>query len=789
MFQMQIRQKPNPASARVKVQSGINEKAKDLLEAGKAKEAEELLKSSSGLEASPEKQALLGAALYRQEKYEQAADSFEAAKSLDPSLKALAEKARQNVETGISHDHAVNSFDDMKSVHGIADPGEVSAEAGKPRDMERSFLNRSLRAGLKLTGKVLGGISGAVLGWGARKFGAEDKGEVWTQWSRKNWAEGMLMLKSHRDRLNENNLHDTYAEGNLTGFAKAGQVQPEWTKYNRTMDGSWNNASNPLEGAAGTRFGRMVSRDKTFRNEETMMTPNPRLISRLLQTRKDGKMKEVPFLNMNAVWWIQMETHDWVSHGDNRNGELYEVPLAKDDPKRQQLHMTDMLVPKSAADPTRKASEDNTPDTYLNEVTHWWDGSQLYGSSDKKAKELRTMDGGKMKLDEKGQLPVGKDGVEQTGFSRNWTLGLAAMHTLFVNEHNAIADMLSESYPSWNDDQLFHKSRLINSALMAKIHTVEWTPNVLPQKHLSSAMLANWYGAATKALHAEGERNAVPWLNIADEAVGGLVGNPIEKHGVPAWLSEEFVSDYAILHSMLPDTLNMKRVGEEGSTEIPLNAIRQKKSSDVMDEYGLANVFHSFGTQHAGQLVLNNFPETLQNLSVPGFGFMDLATVDVVRDRERGVPRYNEMRRSLGLNPIKSFEDLTDDVDTLKDLKSIYNNDIEQIDFKIGSLAEATRPENFGFGETMFTIFILHASRRLSADRFFTDSYNAETYTPEGLEWIDKNGSKSVALRHMPELKETGLANDNVTTLFEPFDTEEKDLQDAGRHPLAFLKR
>lgn len=783
--------KPNPIKRAVPQQTQkVHSQAEKLLEEGKVKEAEQLLTSIGGQEASPETQALLGAALYRQEKYEAAADAFENASEVDEIYSGLAVQARQNAATDIQNDHAVNPFKE-NAINGVPDPGQVSAQTAEPTIVERSLLSRGIRGGLNLVGKVLGGVSGAVMGLGARLFGKEDAEEVWTQWSRKNFAQGLLMLKGHRDRLNKENLHDTYPEGELTGFAKPGMKQPEWTKYNRTIDGSWNNAANPMEGAAGTRFGRMVSREKTFMDEKMLMVPNPRTISRLLQTRKNGEMKEVPFLNMNAVWWIQMETHDWVSHGDNKSTELFEIPLAKDDPKREALKMTHMLVPKSAADPTRKASEGNTPQTYLNEVTHWWDGSQLYGSSEEKSNSLRSMEGGKLRVDEKGQLPVGKDGVEETGFSRNWTLGLASMHTLFVKEHNAIADMLAESYPDWDDDKLYHKARLINSAIMAKIHTVEWTPNVLPNSMLYSGMLSNWYGEATKILHGEDNRDTRAWLNVTDEAIGGLVGNKTEKHGVPAWLSEEFVSDYAILHSMLPDTLKMGRIGEteDQKESLPLNAIRQKKSSEVMDEYGHANVFHSFGTQHPGQLVLNNFPETLQNLSVPGFGFFDMAAVDVLRDRERGVPRYNEMRRNLGLTPIKKFEDLTDDKEVLEDLKKIYNYDVELIDFKIGSLAETTRPDNFGFGETMFTIFILHASRRLQADRFFTESYNEETYTPEGLEWIDKNTSKTIAMRHMPELKNTGLANKNVTTIFEPFDTDPEKLNDPARHPLAFINR
>jgi hypothetical protein len=97
----------------------------------------------------------------------------------------------------------------------------------------------------------------------------------------------------------------------------------------------------------------------------------------------------------------------------------------------------------------------------------------------------------------------------------------------------------------------------------------------------------------------------------------------------------------------------------------------------------------------------------------------------------------------------------------------------------VGSRAEAQRPTNFGFGETLFQVFILNASRRLQADRFFTESYNEEVYTKEGLDWIDDVDFKSVLLRHYPALADTGLAN--VTNAFEPWDTGELL---PSRHPL-----
>jgi hypothetical protein len=157
-----------------------------------------------------------------------------------------------------------------------------------------------------------------------------------------------------------------------------------------------------------------------------------------------------------------------------------------------------------------------------------------------------------------------------------------------------------------------------------------------------------------------------------------------------------------------------------------------------------------------------------------------MGTVDIMRARERGVPRYNEFRRQLGLNPIRSFDELTDDPDIRKKLKSIYLNGVEDLDLLIGTLAEAQRPTGFGFGETVFQIFILSASRRLQADRFYTDRYNEDVYTPAGLRWIDETDLKTVILRHYPELAGTGLAN--IKNAFEPWDEGPELIPE--QHPL-----
>ena len=46
------------------------------------------------------------------------------------------------------------------------------------------------------------------------------------------------------------------------------------------------------------------------------------------------------------------------------------------------------------------------PPTYQNDVTHWWDGSQLYGSDKKTHARVRAFVDGKLKVDDDGLLPI-----------------------------------------------------------------------------------------------------------------------------------------------------------------------------------------------------------------------------------------------------------------------------------------------------------------------------------------------------------------------------------------------
>jgi Animal haem peroxidase len=757
------------------------QRAQELLEQEKLDEAIaelEQLSDTNGAAA-----AMLGAAYFRKEDYARAAVELQkamAARPNDKLIRGLAERAAANDQADVRRQVPTPIIMTKQSLPTAPQPG-AHGPSGQVPLPPASLMSRLLH--------VIGDVSGKKLGEAlyaaTQLLGREGPSRSpWTSWYQHEVIRATIMLAYRRHRLNRDQLFAAYPKQEGTGFFRNRGSVPSWVKTARSADGSWNDLNEPMAGAANMRFGFNTHPSKT--QAETgarLLSPNPRMVSRVLLTRKDGTLKPVPFLNLNAASWIQFMNHDWVSYGDPMlNAPPYRIPLEPDDPARKALHQTHMLVRPTQTDPTRREGE---PTTHINEVTSWWDGSQIYGSDEKTIHSLRSKERGKLKIDpQTGTLPILPDGVEAVGFRRNWWLGLSMLHTLFVREHNSICDMLAARYPKFSDERLFDTARLINAAVMAKIHTVEWTPAILPNEALNSAMNANWYGLLTNALRSKRERRTLAEINVADPIAGGLVGNATDNHGVPYSLTREFLSVYR-LHSLLPDRIDLFRIGgtDQPVKSYALAELRQAASHKVTQAEPMFDLFYSFGRQNPGQLVLNNYPDTLQNLSIPGAGFYDLGAVDVLRDRERGVPRYNQFRRLMGMRPLARIEELSDDPNAIRALKQVYT-DIEDVDLLIGNLAEAHRPTAFGFGETLFEIFILNASRRLQADRFFTESYREEVYTAEGLGWVDDASLKSVLLRQYPQLASTGLMN--VENGFEPWDLGSLD---PSRHPLRQFDR
>ncbi|KAI9167866.1 Alpha-dioxygenase 2 [Paramyrothecium foliicola] len=559
---------------------------------------------------------------------------------------------------------------------------------------------------------------------------------------------GALNLAILRIELRGQNLHDGYSSTAAQGTPHDEPLTDERYLAARHSDGKFNSLQLPRMGCTGLRLGRNFPREHCPKPcEEELWNPSPRTISERFMARKPGGFIPATTLNLLAAAWIQFQTHDWFNHElDDKN---FDVPL----PPNDEWHGK-MTLPQTKPDATLDPSDIKCPG-YKNMNTAWWDGSQIYGSTEAVTAKLRTQDpDGKLQLSQDGKaafLPRDVNGTPLTGFNDNWWIGIELLHTLFALEHNAICDMFRKAYPDWTGDQIFDKARLVNSALMAKIHTVEWTPAILAHPILQVSMNANWWG-----LVGEGLTKAFGRISKTSEIISGIPGSGVDHDGIPYSLTEEFVSVYR-MHSLIPDNIAFFEAnnGAHKVTTPVVDLTFEGARKPFKEGLSFADVFYSFGINYPGAITNNNYPDFLRDLKTPDGLHRDLGTVDILRDRERGVPRYCEFRRLLRMKVPKTFEELTGgNKELAAELSEVYGGKIELVDALVGSHSEPVIP-GFGFSETAFRVFIVMASRRLKSDRFIAGQWNTETYTKEGFRWVQHTTMKDVLIRHFPELKNT----------------------------------
>ncbi|WP_204029802.1 peroxidase family protein [Sinosporangium siamense] len=556
-------------------------------------------------------------------------------------------------------------------------------------------------------------------------------------WHRLPRGLGLLNLEAFRQVLRRRNLIDTEVHEAPPQAHRVSPVVDADLRTRRSYDGTWNDLSAPRMGAVGAAFGRNLAPDY---RPDLFDVPNPVLVSRRLLHR--DAFIPATSLNVLAAGWIQFQVHDWVNHRRFPAGlQDVEVPLPRG--------MTWRNTPGGAPERVMRFADNEgmwpaegaePPVLFANTASHWWDGSEVYGGDASVALSLR--DGAQLRLPG-GHLPAGADGVPLTGFRDNWWLGLSVMHTLFAREHNAVCEALRSEYRHMDEEAVYHTARLVVSALIAKIHTVEWTPAILRTELIDLSLRANWEGPPQNWLTQLGL-----WL-VDEHALTGITETVPDHHGAPYSLTEDFVTVYR-MHPLIPDDYEIADhrtghlLGSYGFREVQGMA-----TEEVARRVGLANALYSLGIAHPGAITLHNYPQALLEFERDG-ELIDLSVVDLVRTRRRGVPRYNDFRAGLHKPRVRRFEDVSSDPDVVAQLKDVYRT-VDEIDTMVGLFAE-NPPAGFGFSDTAFRIFILMASRRLQSDRFLTVDFRPEVYTPLGLDWIDRSGMKSVILRHCPEL-------------------------------------
>ncbi|XVF60376.1 hypothetical protein PTKIN_Ptkin08bG0040400 [Pterospermum kingtungense] len=523
------------------------------------------------------------------------------------------------------------------------------------------------------------------------------------KWDRLPVFLGLTYLVTRRHLNRRYNLLSVGQSSSGVGF------NPTSYPY-RTSDGKYNDPFNAEAGSQGTFFGRnMLPVDQ----EDKLMSPDPVVVATKLLARRNYEDAGKQF-NVIAAAWIQFMIHDWTDHLEDTNQIELIAPAAVAD----KCPLTSFKFYKTKQFPTG-SSKIKTGTKNIR--TSWWDGSVIYGNENKNLQKVRTFMDGKIKISEDGLLPHDEDGIPISGDARNNWAGVSTLQALFIKEHNAVCDALKKEHPHLTDEELYRYARLVTSAVIAKIHTIDWSVELLKTNMLLAGMRANWYGLL-------GKKFKDTFGHVGGASLGGLVGQkrPV-NHGVPYSLTEEFVGVYR-LHPLLPDSLHLRNINVEPGPNkappllqsTPMDNLLGLKGEKTLSEIGFTRQLVSMGHEACGQLKLWNYPLFLRDLIAQDIDgkdrpdHVDIPALEIYRDRERKVARYNQFRRSLLLKPISKWEDLTDKKEEIEALREVYNDDVEELDLLVGLLAEK-KIKGFAISETAFIIFLLMAPRRLEA--------------------------------------------------------------------------
>jgi peroxidase len=136
----------------------------------------------------------------------------------------------------------------------------------------------------------------------------------------------------------------------------------------------------------------------------------------------------------------------------------------------------------------------------INQLTAFIDASNVYGSNDQDAFDIRerVVNNGKLKVHITPKYPKGlppfnldtnmdcqRDNTTTVGcfmagdYRANEQLGLLAMHNLWIRQHNRLAENLKKLNPHWIAEQIFQETRKIVGAQMQIITYEHWLPYIL----------------------------------------------------------------------------------------------------------------------------------------------------------------------------------------------------------------------------------------------------------------------------------------------------------------------
>ena len=472
------------------------------------------------------------------------------------------------------------------------------------------------------------------------------------------------------------------------------------TEY-RTVSGDGNNRNNPNWGAAQIPFVRSMDADyhDGYLEPAGYRRPSARWISEKFCAQAEDESIPNERRATDFIWqWGQFLDHDLDETPLAEPAEAFAIEVPAGDPWFDPSGSGTQVI-----DMSRSAyiSDEHGVRHQVNAITAFIDGSNVYGSDEERGRALRTLDGsGKLKTTDSIHgplLPYNVDGFPNAGgpapsqflagdVRANEQVGLTAMHTLFVREHNHWADKIQCMDAQLSGDDIYQMARVIVAAEIQAITFREFLPALLG-------------------------RNALPRYRGYREDVNPGISNLFAG------------AAYRFGHSMLSNQLQRLAANGQSAAEGPLPLAQAFFNPSIIEDGGIDVLLRGLASQTA-QRVDTRLINGVRNFlfGAPGAGGFDLAALNIQRGRDHGLPDYAAVRSAFGLSPIYNFEDIRAvEPDLIHEMQDIFETPGE-IDAWTGFLVEEHVADAL-VGETLRAVLVDQFTRLRDGDRFYYQSY------------------------------------------------------------------
>ncbi|CAK9296965.1 unnamed protein product [Gordionus sp. m RMFG-2023] len=510
-------------------------------------------------------------------------------------------------------------------------------------------------------------------------------------------------------------------------------------KYERELDGFCNNIKTKHWGMSNMPHKRLIEPDygdglnnpRIAKNGEAL--PNPRLITKKVFGNDDKFHNDMTIMTMTFGQFIDHDLTQTPAPTGRQSPKLecckfrfkhplcYGMPFPSDDSFFSKFNQTCMNAVRSL--PALRTDCKIGPREQMNQVSSYLDGSVLYGSIIEDNLALRDASTPKMKVQPhpfnhlmRELLPAQANlQLEECIYARraryhcfragdersNENTPLTAMHTIWIREHNRIADWLQHINPHWSAEKGFQTTRKIVGAMLQHISYKEWLPILLGpieiQKHK---------------------------LELAD--TGYFSGY---NENIDATIANSFAAAVLRLgHSLINN--EFQRIGYLGiyHSSVPLKNTLRLPRGVYLSEFpeGIDPLLRGLVRQ-AANTIDHNFSEDINDHLFQhenkGFG-MDLLALNIHRGRDHGIPAYNEFRDICGLNRFNDWDSMKEAMpsDVVERMRALYN-DVDDVDLFPGGISEY-HADGAEIGPTFACLLGDQFFRLRFGDRFWYENAN-----------------------------------------------------------------